>query len=108
MYLDERRAAWEQKYGPASLTWFDRFAQRFTRVERDTTEGQRDEESMPRPSRDELVGLSKGWLQVRRDVLIDERDAGELNEEVMRELIGAMDAEELALDTRMATAQPER
>ncbi|WP_295012944.1 sodium:proton antiporter [uncultured Microbacterium sp.] len=108
VYLDERRAAWEQKYGPASLTWFDRFAQRFTRVERDTTEGQRDEESMPRPSRDELVGLSKGWLQVRRDVLIDERDAGELNEEVMRELIGAMDAEELALDTRMATAQPER
>ena len=108
VFLDEKRTAWEQKHGAASLGWFDRFAQRFTRVERDTEKGQRDEDAMPRPSRDELIGLSKGWLQVRRDVLIAERDAGTLNEEVMRELITAMDAEELALDTRMATAPVER
>ncbi|MCE4026327.1 sodium:proton antiporter [Microbacterium sp. Au-Mic1] len=108
VFLDEKRAAWERKHGAASLGWFDRFAQRFTRVERDTEKGQRDEDAMPRPSRDELVGLSKGWLQVRRDVLIAERDAGTLNEEVMRELITAMDAEELALDTRMATGPAER
>jgi len=101
--------------------WFDRFAQRFSRVERDTTEGQRDEpldkgkgrdagtvSARPGPNRDELVGLSKGWLQVRRDVLIAERDAGTLNEEVMRELIAAMDAEELALDTRIAAPGAER
>ena len=56
----------------------------------------------------ELVALSKGWLQVRRDVLIAERDAGELNEEVMRELIAAMDAEELALDTRLTIGPGER
>jgi len=108
VFLDEKRAAWEQEYGAASLSWFDRFAQRFTRVERDTENGQRDEDRMPRPSRDELVGLSKGWLQVRRDVLITERDAGTLNEEVMRELVHAMDAEELALDTRIATGPAER
>ena len=108
VFLDEKRTAWERTHGVASLGWFDRFAQRFTRVERDTAQGQRDEDSMPRPSRDELVGLSKGWLQVRRDVLISERDAGTLNEEVMRELIHAMDAEELALDTRMATGPAER
>ncbi|WP_251447938.1 sodium:proton antiporter [Microbacterium sp. USTB-Y] len=108
VFLDEKRTAWERTHGAASLGWFDRFAQRFTRVERDTAQGQRDEDSMPRPSRDELVGLSKGWLQVRRDVLISERDAGTLNEEVMRELIHAMDAEELALDTRMATGPAER
>ena len=121
VFLDEKRSAWEQTHGPASLVWFDRFAQRFNRVERDTTEGQRDEpfdkgknkdagtvSARPGPNRDELVGLSKGWLQVRRDVLIAERDAGTLNEEVMRELIAAMDAEELALDTRIAAPGAER
>jgi CPA1 family monovalent cation:H+ antiporter len=45
---------------------------------------------------------------VRRDILLAERDAGNLDEEVMRELIAAMDAEELALDTRGATRQPGR
>ncbi|MFB7843059.1 cation:proton antiporter [Microbacterium sp. NPDC056052] len=108
VFLDAKRKAWEAEYGPEALAGFDRFAQRFTRVERDTEKGQREEDRMPRPSRDELVGLSKGWLQVRRDVLIAERDAGELNEEVMRELITAMDAEELALDTRLASPTAER
>lgn len=106
VYLADKRAVWEQKHGEASLAGFDRFAQRFTRVERDTAPGQ--EPALPRPSRDELVSLTKGWLQVRRDMLIAERDAGTLNEEVMRELIHAMDAEELALDTRMATGRAER
>ncbi|KJL34759.1 cation:proton antiporter [Microbacterium azadirachtae] len=108
VFLDAKRKAWEAEHGHEALAGFDRFAQRFTRVERDTEKGQREEDRMPRPSRDELVGLSKGWLQVRRDVLIAERDAGELNEEVMRELITAMDAEELALDTRLASPTAER
>ncbi|GAA4487523.1 cation:proton antiporter [Microbacterium panaciterrae] len=106
-FILAKRTAWEQKHGPEGLAGFDRFVQRFTRIERDTTQA-RDEAHAPRPSREELIGLSKGWLQVRRDVLIAERDAGELNEEVMRELITAMDAEELALDTRLATGPGER
>ncbi len=115
VYLDQKRAVWEQRHGAEALSRFDRFAQRFTRVERDTTRNQQDDEQTPRQSRDELaalpgelVALSKGWLQVRRDVLIAERDAGELNEEVMRELIAAMDAEELALDTRLTIGPGER
>lgn len=113
VFLDAKRKAWEKEHGPEALAGFDRFTQRFTRVERDTEKGQREEPfdklgDRARPSRDELVGLSKGWLQVRRDVLIAERDAGELNEEVMRELITAMDAEELALDTRLASPTAER
>ncbi|MDQ4215496.1 cation:proton antiporter [Microbacterium sp. ASV81] len=106
-FLDEKRAAWVRTRGEEAVAGFDRFAQRFTRVERDTAQA-RDEDRAPRPSRGELVGLTKGWLQVRRDVLIRERDAGELNEEVMRDLITAMDAEELALDTRLATGPAER
>lgn len=107
-FLAEKRRIWEAKHGEGSLDGFDRFASRMTRVERDTARAQNEEETAPRPTREDLVGLSKGWLQVRRDVLIEERDAGELNEEVMRELIVAMDAEELALDTRMARRSAER
>ena len=102
-YLAAKRDEWEQRHGAGALERFDRFAQRITRVERDTDQAQAEEEKVSRPSREELVDLSKGWLRVRRDVLIQERDAGALNEEVMRELIVAMDAEELALDTRLET-----
>ncbi|WP_424937281.1 MULTISPECIES: cation:proton antiporter [Bacteria] len=102
-YLTGKRDEWEQRHGAGALDRFDRFAQRITRVERDTDQAQAEEEKASRPSREELVDLSKGWLRVRRDVLLQERDAGALNEEVMRELIVAMDAEELALDTRLET-----
>jgi CPA1 family monovalent cation:H+ antiporter len=87
---------------------FDAFATRMTRVGRDTDEAQKVEDAASRPSYDDLVALSRGWLQVRREILLAERDAGNLDEEVMRELIAAMDAEELAMDTRSATRPGER
>lgn len=45
---------------------------------------------------------------MRRGILVAERDAGNLDEEVMRELMTAMDAEELAMDTRGAARQQGR
>lgn len=99
-YLAAQREEWEKKYGAVDLRFFDAFARRMTKVETDTDRAQEAEESLARPSAEDLVALSRGWLQVRREVLFEERDAGILNEEVMRELITAMDAEELALDTR--------
>ncbi|MEU4014808.1 sodium:proton antiporter [Microbacterium sp. NPDC028030] len=107
-FLAEKRVEWEAKYGEVDLRVFDAFTRRMTRVENDTDEAQSMEDAASRPSYDDLVALSKGWLQVRRDILLAERDAGNLDEEVMRELIAAMDAEELALDTRGATRQPGR
>lgn len=104
-YIAEKRAEWEKTHGKIDLTAFDAFAKRLTRVEKDTDEAQQVEESVARPSFDELAALSRGWLQVRRDIVLAERDAGLLDEEVMRELLTAMDAEELALDTRRATRQ---
>lgn len=98
-FLREQRVEWAQKHGAASLTVFDRFAERMVRIEKDADQTQ-DAEAHSRLSFDDLVHLSKGWLQVRREILLEERDAGNLNEEVMHELITAMDAEELALDTR--------
>lgn len=107
-FLAEQRALWEQKYGEVDLRAFDAIANRMTRVEMDTDHAQEAEETLARPSAEDLVALSRGWLQVRREVLLEERDAGNLDEEVMRELITAMDAEELALDTRGALRLPGR
>jgi NhaP-type Na+/H+ or K+/H+ antiporter len=107
-FLAEKRVEWEQKYGEVDLSIFDAFAKRMTRVEKDTDEAQEVEDSVAKPSYDDLVALSKGWLQVRREILLEERDRGNLDEEVMRELIAAMDAEELAMDTRGATRPGER
>ncbi|WP_435747454.1 cation:proton antiporter [Microbacterium sp. PMB16] len=107
-YLDEKRLEWEAKHGPVDMPLFDAFAKRMTRVGKDTDEAQQVEVAASRPSYEDLVALSRGWLQVRREILLAERDAGNLDEEVMRELLTAMDAEELALDTRGATRQQGR
>lgn len=107
-FLAEQRKVWEQKYGEIDLRTFDAFANRMTRVETDTDHAQETESAAVRPSAEDLVALSRGWLQVRREVLLEERDAGNIDEEVMRELITAMDAEELALDTRGAMRLPGR
>lgn len=107
-FLAEKRVEWEQKYGEADMRFFDAFEKRMTRVETDTDQAQEAEEATARPSAEDLVALSRGWLHVRREVLLEERDAGNLDEEVMRELITAMDAEELALDTRGATRPQSR
>lgn len=102
-FLAEKRVEWEATHGAVDMPLFDAFTKRMTRVERDTDEAQQVGDAASRPSYDDLVALSRGWLQVRRDILLAERDAGDLDEEVMRELLTAMDAEELALDTRGAT-----
>jgi CPA1 family monovalent cation:H+ antiporter len=107
-YLAEKRVEWESKYGAADLAVFDAFTKRMTRVEKDADQALEVEDAVARPSYEDLVALSKGWLHVRREILLEERDAGNLDEEVMRELITAMDAEELAMDTRGATRPQSR
>ncbi|WP_404473662.1 cation:proton antiporter [Microbacterium aerolatum] len=107
-FLAAQREQWAAKYGEAEMKAFDAFTMRMTRVETDTDRVQEVEESMPRPSYDDLVALTKGWLHVRREVLLAERDADNLDEELMRELMTAIDAEELALDTKGATRPQSR
>jgi NhaP-type Na+/H+ or K+/H+ antiporter len=107
-FLDEKRQEWQAKHGAVDLPIFDAFTKRMNRVEKGTDQAQQMEDASSRPSYEDLVALTKGWLQVRRDILLTERDAGNLDEEVMRELMAAMDAEELALDTRGAVRRPER
>ncbi|MER7796612.1 sodium:proton antiporter [Microbacterium sp. NPDC096154] len=109
-YLRAKRAEWKERFGPDGADMFDRMAQSLLRVERDTDRaGQVMEQSdgvpladAARPGYDDLTELSKGWLAARRAMLIEERDRGNLGEEVMRELMAAIDAEELAVDARGA------
>ncbi|HWV48667.1 MAG TPA: sodium:proton antiporter [Microbacterium sp.] len=107
-FIERKRQEWAVEHGAADLSLFDAFAKRMTKVERDTDQAQATEDSATRPTYEDLVALSKGWLHVRREILLEERDAGNLDEELMRELITAMDAEELALDTRGATRPQSR
>lgn len=109
-YLDQRRSEWVAEHGPGSAARFDAFEARLLKMETDADRAQTstDGAETAHPTYAELEELSRGWLQVRREVLRQERDAGKLNEEVMRELIAAMDAEELALDTRGALRLPGR
>lgn len=109
-YLRAQRAEWKKRYGPDGAEVFDRMARSLLKVERDTDRAGQvletgDGSAQPaaqKPTYDDLVELSKGWLEARRAMLIRERDLGNLSEEVMREILTAIDAEELALDTRGA------
>lgn len=123
-YLQEQQRKWVAEHGEAGEEMFKRFSRGLLRVERDEKDAEelrqeaRDAAGEPaqdpvqpgrsgttRPERGgvrqaELVALMKGWIDVRRSVLLEQMRAGNLSEEVMRELFAAMDAEELALDTR--------
>ncbi len=114
-YLAARRRDWEAKYGEGHLKVFDVYTKRMTKNTQRVTEIVTDAgapqtagATVEGPSYDDLVSLMKGWLHVRRETLLAERDAGNIDEELMRELIAAMDAEELALDARSATRPLDR
>ena len=103
-YLERRRGEWRERYGAERA---DPVIERFERYV--DSDAMRVEEEMASDAatdgarvQAELAELSRHWIAARRDVVLEERDAGHLNEEVMRELLFALDAEELALDSRAA------
>jgi CPA1 family monovalent cation:H+ antiporter len=58
--------------------------------------------TLVRPGRNNaraLASIRRELLQKRREVVLRERDAGNLDEEVMRRVLLGLDAEELAMDT---------
>lgn len=105
-YLRDMRQKWADTHGEGHLAVFDEFARRLVRVEAESETTQID--LRPQPTFELFLAMSKGWLAVRRQLLLAERDAGNLSEEVMHELITAIDAEELALDTRASTRTQSR
>ncbi|WP_119696503.1 cation:proton antiporter [Microbacterium halotolerans] len=119
-FLRERQEAWVREHGEGARDHFNKFSRGLLRIQRDTDRTEREAETTEleiveaeRASRrdakakarraafDEFDELSRGWIEVRRRVLMSECRAGNVSEEVMRDLFVAMDAEELALDTRV-------
>ncbi|WP_110589500.1 cation:proton antiporter [Microbacterium suaedae] len=104
-YLRSRQGQWEQAHGTEGSEMLKAFSRRLLRVERDTDReavGAEREAALRRDVADEIAELTRGWLAVRRSVLLEEFRLGHVSEEVMRDLFDAMDAEELALDYRGA------
>ena len=108
-YLREQQQAWAEKYGDESLEAFNRFSRGLLRIEKGSDQGERDLDSVTEKvavggirhlTYDDLQDLTKGWLAVRRRVAFEQCRAGNLSEEVMREVFDAIDAEELVLDTK--------
>ncbi|WP_029151100.1 cation:proton antiporter [Microbacterium indicum] len=110
-YLREQQGKWVEQFGEDSIEGFNRFSRSLIRIERTADHDDRALEKAQddlklmakrRAVADELTELSRGWLEIRRQVVLDQCRAGNISEEVERELFDAMDAEELSLDTRGA------
>ncbi|WP_188711014.1 cation:proton antiporter domain-containing protein [Microbacterium faecale] len=109
-YLREQQERWGAKYGSDDIDAFKRFSRGLLRIEQGAERGDReidgatDDATARRGgvAHEEFLALSKGWLAVRRRVALEQSRAGNLSEEVMREVFDAIDAEELALDTKGA------
>src|SRR5690606_19793780 len=108
-YLREQQQEWVKKYGVESVDAFNRFTRGLLRIEKGSDEAERDLDSVTekiaiggigRVTHDDLHELSRGWLAIRRRVAFEQSRAGNMSEEVMREVFDAIDAEELVLDTK--------
>lgn len=101
-YVEAQHDAWRERYGAETVDpIFERFTKRIRRDEQRLQELEDvDAESVER--HDDFAGLMRDWIAARRRIVLEERDAGHLNEEVMRELMYALDAEELAFDSQTA------
>ena len=102
-FADSHRDEWVAKYGE---TIADQVLERMRgQVARDEAESKTQSTDVAGGSRfdaKQILALRKEILRFRREVLIRERDAGTIDEEVMREVLLGIDAEEFALDTSSA------
>lgn len=107
-YVEQQHAAWRERYGPEIADpIFERFTARIRRDEQRAAEYEAvDEHAAER--HEDFAELMREWIGARRRIVLEERDAGRLNEEVMRELMYALDAEELAFDRQTAVRTDSR
>lgn len=117
-YVAERRADWEKRWGPElteravqlSTTRLLRQNEALQRTalddadERDASGGTAAQRARRRAAPQALGSIRRELLAKRREVVLRERDAGALDEEVMRRVLLGLDAEELAMDTSAFTS----
>ncbi|RFA11875.1 sodium:proton antiporter [Subtercola boreus] len=116
-YIDQHREKWGTKYGldelDGSIEILKQQYERQATVLLDENElDQQDidapgldtaEAEKPRLSGPQLTSLRRELIDFRRSVVLRQRNAGELDEDVMRSVLRGLDAEELALDTSTVT-----
>ena len=102
-YLERHRGEWRERYGAEREAVIERF-ERYV-----DSDAMRVEEEMASDAatdgarvQAELAELSRHWIAADATSCSRSATPGHLNEEVMRELLFALDAEELALDSRAA------
>jgi len=99
-YADAHRDEWVASYGAAVADRvLERMHGQIARENAALRDEEAEEAATGRPDVDQILRLRKEIIRFRREVLIRERDAGTIDEEVMREVLLGIDAEEFALDT---------
>ena len=109
-HVEARRAAWTAQYGPelterAIQAATARMVRQNDALQRGAVEDASDrtvtgaERDRRREVPRAISKIRRELLDKRREVVLRERDAGALDEEVMRHVLLGIDAEELAMDT---------
>ena len=102
-FAESHRDEWVGKYGVdvADLV-LERMRGQVARESSQSEAASADAAGRSRFDSEQILALRREVLRFRREVLIRERDAGTIDEEVMREVLLGIDAEEFALDTSSA------
>lgn len=107
--LEQRRPAWSKQYGDAAVdSVVNRLKARLERqvetFRQDALEEADEERNAPTRLRGEQIqDIRRELLDRRREIVLEEREKGNLDEEVMRRVLVTLDAEELAMDSAQAS-----
>ncbi len=107
--IEQRRAEWGERFGVEQT---DAFVARLkARLERaaetfrqDAIEEETEDQQLPSRLRGvQMQDIRRDLLDRRREIVLEEREKGNLDEEVMRRVLVTLDAEELAMDSAQAS-----
>jgi len=107
--LEKRRPDWSKQYGNEAVdAVVNRLKARLERqaetFRRDAEEEEVEERNAPvRLRGSQIQDIRRELLDRRREIVLEEREKGNLDEEVMRRVLVTLDAEELAMDSAQAS-----
>lgn len=107
--LEKRRPAWSKQFGDEAVnSVVNRLKARLERqaetFRRDAEEEEDEERNAPvRLRGSQIQDIRRELLDRRREIVLEEREKGNLDEEVMRRVLVTLDAEELAMDSAQAS-----
>lgn len=107
--LEKRRPDWSKQYGDVAVdSVVNRLKARLERqvetFRQDAEEEEVEERNAPMRLRgSQIQDIRRELLDRRREIVLEEREKGNLDEEVMRRVLVTLDAEELAMDSAQAS-----